>query len=99
LVIAELKPLVEAQLASARGLKHLLFRNKKTGKFEHVTGPTHMLRVLNDESSETYEIWARDPSTQAFADLMNRALDKPVEALTLEHAGEIRIRWMGEDAD
>lgn len=37
MVLAELAPLVQAQIAKAKGIKHLQVRNKKTGKFERET--------------------------------------------------------------
>jgi hypothetical protein len=73
-VCAELDPLLDAQLAHAKGLKYLVTRDKKTGKFIRV-GPA-MAGAVNEE---TVEVWEKDPSTPAFTDLLNRALDKPKE--------------------
>ena len=40
-------------------------------------------------NEETIQVWQKDPSVSAFTDLMNRAIDKPVEQPTqLEHAGK-----------
>jgi hypothetical protein len=94
LVLAELGPLVQAQIAAAKGIQHLVVRNKKTGKFERVTNPDQMVALLNHESeSEVWELWERDPSTQAFTDLMNRTLDKPTEMMNVEHTGGVEITW------
>jgi hypothetical protein len=49
-------------------------RDKKTGKFIRV-GPAMAGRV----EEETIEVWEKDPSTLAFTDLANRAIDKPKE--------------------
>lgn len=81
-VLVELEPLVAAQIAKAKGIRHLVIRNKNTGKFERVTDPKRIIQLLNDDAKgqhETWEIWTRDPDTSAFTDLMNRALDKPKE--------------------
>lgn len=43
------------------------------------------------DSEEIVEIWEKEPSVQAFADLINRALDKPKEP-------EIEIRVSDETA-
>lgn len=75
LVTAQLEPLIQAQLAHASGLKYLVTRDKKTGKFVRVTEA--MARV--SEGEETIEVWEKEPSVQAFTDLLNRALDKPKE--------------------
>lgn len=77
LVTASLQPLLDAQIANACGLKYLVTRDKKTGKFVRVTEA--IARVKLGEEEETIEVWEKDPSVQAFTDLMNRALDKPKE--------------------
>ncbi len=77
IVIRDMDALVSAQLANAKGLKYLVARNAKTGKFERVT--PEMLESASDELQERIEVWEKDPSVQAFTDLMNRALDKPKE--------------------
>jgi hypothetical protein len=95
LVLAEFGPLVQAQIAVAKGIHHLVVRNKKTGKFERVTNPDQMVAVLNNEAeSEVWELWERDPSTQAFTDLINRTLGKPAESMTVDHSGDVTIRWL-----
>lgn len=76
-VIANLRPMLEAQLAHAKGLKYLVVRNTKTGKFIRVTEAMAKARLGADE--EIIEVWEKDPSVQAFTDLLNRALDKPKE--------------------
>lgn len=81
-VLKDMEPMVAAQIAHAQGISHFMLRDKKTGKFERVTELTQIERALNDEDAEegsTYYIWTKDPSVQAFTDLMNRALDKPKE--------------------
>lgn len=74
MVFAELKPMVDAQIANAKGLKYLVVRDK-TGKFVKVTEA--MAGAFNGD--ETVEVWEKDPAVQAFTDLINRALDKPAE--------------------
>ena len=78
-VFKALKPLVDAQIANAKGLSYLVTRDKKTGKFLRVTEA--MARVKQGISEETIEVWEKDPSVYAFTDLMNRAIDKPKEQL------------------
>ena len=52
-------------------------RDTKTGKFLRVTAPMAKAKLGEDE--EIIEVWEKDPSVQAFTDLLNRALDKPKE--------------------
>ena len=75
LVLAKMEQLVEAQLANATGLKYLVRRDAKTGKFLRVTAD--MLDEQTDE--DRIEMWEKEPHVGAFTDLLNRALDKPKE--------------------
>jgi hypothetical protein len=45
---------------------------------------------------EYYRIFTKDPNVHAFADLMNRALDKPAQQTTVTgtNDGPINIRWL-----
>lgn len=87
-VTAQLGPLVDAQIANAKGLSYLVIREKKTGKFVRVSEA--MARVTKDQ--EIVEVWEKDPSTPAFAYLLDRALDRPAEQ-------EIPIKVRNGDAD
>jgi hypothetical protein len=76
-VTQALDPLLDAQIANARGLRYLVVRDKNTGKFLRVTEA--MARVKLKGHEELVEVWEKDPNVSAFADLLNRALDKPKE--------------------
>lgn len=76
LITAQLEPLIAAQIANASGIKYLVVREKVSGKFVRVAA--NAAEKLDPEQ-EIIEIWEKDPSVQAFTDLMNRALDKPKE--------------------
>lgn len=80
LVAAEFEPLIRKQIKHAQGIDHFFLRNKKTKQFEQVKDPVLIEAALNsgDEGSY-YWIFTKDPSVQAFTDLMNRTLDKPKE--------------------
>lgn len=89
-----MEPMVAAQVAHAQGISHFMLRDPKTGKFERVTELAQIEAALNADGAEegsSFYIWTKDPSVQAFTDLMNRALDKPKEQ-------EQEIRMTG-DAD
>ena len=94
-VLKHMDAMVSAQVANAQGLKYLVTRDKKTGKFVRVTEAMAKLKMGDNE--ETIEVWEKDPSVQAFTDLMNRALDKPAEQ-EQQHAvsGTIVVKWEDE---
>jgi hypothetical protein len=87
-VIAALGPLVDAQIQNATGLKYLVTRDKKTGKFIRVGAA-----MAGRAGEETIEVWEQDPAVQAFTDLLNRALDKPAEYV------EMTVRKLQETSD
>lgn len=95
-VLAHLEPLVAAQVANAVGLKYLVTRDKRTGKFIRVTEAMAKAKSAGD-CEEIIEVWEKDPSVQAFTDLLNRALDKPREQ-ELAHivSGALVIKWQDE---
>lgn len=86
--------LIDAQIANACGLKYMVVRDKTTGKFERVT-ETQVQLILEgkDDDRHVLEVWEKDPSVQAFTDLMNRTIDKPAEQIQadLSHSGELTI--------
>lgn len=71
-VSVALQGLIDAQIANAQGLKYLVARDPKTGKFERI-GRAGLKGAMH------IEVWEKDPSIAAFADLLNRAADKPTE--------------------
>ncbi len=94
LVLQQMKELVAAQLANASGLKYLVTRDKRTGKFIRVTEAMAKLKSDAPDEEETIEVWEKDPSVQAFTDLMNRALDKPAEQeQAVAVNGTLKITW------
>ena len=50
-------------------------------------------------SGNFFWIYTKDPSVQAFTDLMTRALDKPAEQVQLQEQGAIVIRWKDSTDD
>lgn len=80
IVTEDMRALVDAQLANAKGIKYVVARHKTSGKFERVT-EAELKAILSGKDSDrmVLEVWEKDPSVQAFTDLMNRALDKPKE--------------------
>jgi len=86
-VTEALGPMVDAQVSHAKGLQYLVYRDKKSGKFERVKALEDV-----DQDENTIEVWEKDPSVQAFTDLLNRALDKPAEQVQeLKLSGELSL--------
>ena len=94
-VFEALDPLLDAQISNAQGLKYLVTRNVKTGKFEKVTKERMegLLEAGEAEQLETIEVWDKDPNVYAFADLMNRSAGKPVEAVEVDAKVKTVIGW------
>src|SRR5215813_10870068 len=63
------------------GIKHLMMRDPKTSKFERVAKNATDPKVAEAQidaalaSGNSFWIYTKDPSVQAFTDLMNRALN------------------------
>jgi hypothetical protein len=93
IVRAHLTPMTEAQVANAKGIKFLVLRHAKSGKFIKRIEDGGDLKF--DPENEIVEVWAKDPSVQAFTDLMNRTLDKPTETITQTGTldATIEIKW------
>lgn len=92
LVAKALKPLIAAQIANAQGLKYLITRDKKTGKFIRVSEAMAREKAKLTESEEIIEVWEKDPSVQAFTDLLNRLIDKPKEQeQEIKITGEVEL--------
>lgn len=95
IVLREMDGLTAAQIAHAKGLSYLVGR-AKDGKFKKLTSD-EADKALSGESEYTMvEVWEKDPSVQAFTDLMNRALDKPKEQEQDLNANvALTIKWAG----
>jgi hypothetical protein len=78
IVLAKMEELTAAQMAHACGLSYLVGRDK-AGKFKKLTSEEADKALAGESEYTTVEVWEKDPSVQAFTDLMNRALDKPKE--------------------
>lgn len=94
LITAQLEPMIQAQITHAKGLSYLVARHKTTGKFAKLTQElAEGIAAGQNPEYEAIEVWSKDPSVQAFTDLLNRALDKPAEQIKAEvkHDGKLEI--------
>ncbi len=95
-VYAEMAPLVEAQIKHAKGISYLVYRQKRGGKFTKVTAENasslfKLAKKPGEDGGLVIEVWEKEPSVQAFTDLMNRAIDKPAETLTATVGGTLTV--------
>lgn len=93
IVAEEIEPMTRAQIASAKGVSHFFLRND-AGQFVEVTDPKMIQTALNaGEEGKYYWVHTQNPSTSAFADLMNRTYGKPPERheMTGADGGPIEI--------
>jgi len=98
MITARLGSLLEAQLDNAEGIRHLMMRDPKTGKFERVTGDAKQIdKAL--KSKNACWIYTKDPNVQAYTDLLNRAIDKPAEHVEIAGEGSITIKWQTNDGE
>jgi hypothetical protein len=89
-VTKALAPMLRRQIAHAMGIGHLYTRDK-TGKFTKIEDEKEQDRLLAEGvEGENYWIFTKDPSVQAFTDLVNRAIDKPKEQ-------EIEVKVTGDE--
>ncbi len=93
LVAASLEPMVRAQVANAVGLKYLVTRDKKSGKFIRVTEA--MAKAKLGDDSEIIEVWEKDPSVQAFSYLLDQTIDAPPKsvAVTGPDGTPLVVKW------
>lgn len=87
IVLEELRPLVRAQIDSAKGIAHFMLRDPENGQFKRLTDPAEIEQALNAPGASegsTYWIYVKDPQTPAFVTLMDRAMGKPVEEVQME---------------
>lgn len=96
-VMRELDPLLDAQIAHAKGIDHFFLRDEKTKQFKRIEDPSVIEAALNAGDRDSYYwIFTKDPSVQAFTDLMNRTFDRPPEHVHVSgpEGGPLEVRWL-----
>ena len=97
MVAAAQDEMVAAQIEAAKGIKYLVAREKKGGKFTHLTKEAaEAILSGKDTTREIVEEWEKPPSTQAWADFADRVLGKAKNTVEMD-VQPITISWIGED--
>lgn len=93
MVLANMRPLVERQMANCMGIGHMYTRDKH-GRYTRIEDEAKVWEMLQTGvEGEQFWIFTKDPSVSAFTDLMNRAIGKPVEAQEVKHSGALTVKW------
>lgn len=92
MVMAAREPMVKAQIANAIGIKYLVKRDVKTGKFVTLD-EAQAAKMIASGDVELMEVWEKIPSVQAFDSLMDRTFDKPTQHVDMkaEHSGSVAL--------
>jgi hypothetical protein len=92
-VFAQLAPMIDAQIENAKGLKYLVVRDKKTGKFLRVTEAMAKEKQQQSDREEVIEVWEKDPAIHAFDALVSQAIGKAPQHIELTGAdgGPVRV--------
>lgn len=94
LIMESVRPMTEAHIANAQGVKYLIARDKRTGKFIPLTEEMARIKLTGAENEhEIIELWEDKPNVQAYSDLMNRAFGKPTEKTENLIQAEVTFKW------
>ena len=92
MVMAETAPMVAAQIANAKGIKYLVKRDAKTGKFVTLD-EAQTAKMIASGDIELIEVWEKIPNVQAFDSLMDRTYDKPKQSVDVDIPKGVTITW------
>jgi hypothetical protein len=100
MITAELEPMIKAQIALAMGESHFLLRDKKTKQWELITDPAVIEKAerTGKDGIDYHWIFTKDPSVEAFKELLNWALGKPAKQMkvTGRDSGPVILNWFEE---
>lgn len=81
LVMEQMRPMTDAQIAHAKGVHYMVLRHKD-GTFTRATDEKQIDAAIAS-GAMAFQIFTQAPNTQAFTDLMNRTFGKPPERVEM----------------
>ena len=99
LVLRELGPMTEAQIAQAKGVKYMILR-QPNGSYARATD-VKQIDVACAIGAEAFEVFTAAPDTQAFRTLTEQSFGRPVQRteLTGKEGGPVEIAAVLEFLD
>ena len=99
LVLKELGPMTEAQIAQAKGVKYMILR-QPNGSYARATD-VKQIDVACAIGAEAFEVFTAAPDTQAFRTLTEQSFGRPVQRteLTGKEGGPVEIAAVLEFLD
>ena len=93
MVERHIERIIHAQVAQAEGLRCMVARDRKSGKFRgRIRSAAQLDLAMKDDSLDIVEVWIKEPNPQAATDILNRYLDKPRDQeVTVVHKDAERI--------
>jgi hypothetical protein len=93
MVCAALEPMTLAQIQHAQGVSYMILRHSD-GTFTRATDEKQ-IDAACASGATAFRIFTQAPNVQAYADLLNRALDKPAEQVKVSgpDGKDLTIRW------
>src|SRR5262245_46512589 len=88
-VAAEFPQLTDALFTAARGVTHLMAKDRD-GTWTEVTDPHQMLRVLNS-GEQFYKLSARNPEIRALKEIFDRTFGLPKQELDVHVSGDLEL--------
>ena len=83
--------MLRSQIAHAIGIGHVYTRDAH-GKFSRIEDEAEMEKLLTEGvENKDYWIFAKDPSVQAFAVLLDRTLDQAPKSVDVKMSGEVSV--------
>lgn len=91
LVVQHMEPMTLAQIAHAKGVSYMVLRNPD-GTFTRATDEKQ-IDAACAAGAQAFKIFTQAPNPASYKDLMDRALDKPVEQVqvTGKDSGPLEI--------
>lgn len=100
LVHKRIKPIVNGQIASAEGLQVMMTKDAEN-KWTQVINPDEVERLLNSDCKDEnyYQIWTKNPETNAAKYLLDQAVGKPKETIDANITGSLSLVQALKGAD